>query len=80
MVPTGRVSTWDVGAIGQYKLTRDNDDFALDSGAVGIWRNLLELWNVFEIALVWNRGHQLLAQGGKPSFCNGCHDGFLDEI
>jgi hypothetical protein len=62
------------------EVTCDNDDFALDSGTVGIWCNLLELWNVFEFALVWNGGHELLAQGCKPSLCNGCHFYGTDEM
>jgi len=49
-------------------------NLALDSGPIGIWCNLLKLWNVLKVPLVWNGGNELLTEGSESSLCNSRHD------
>jgi hypothetical protein len=78
LVPGTRVSVRVGGVIGLKPACHDND-FPLDSGTVGIRRNLLQDGDIFEFALVWDWVHELLAQSGKASLCDCCHSDGIEE-
>lgn len=56
--------------------TSDNSDFALEALRVRVSGNLLQLWDFFEGALVWDWSDELLGEGCETALgrCGGLWD------